>query len=677
MSKKLFWSFLLLGIGLRLLFTLVMNHDYDTFRILALAKSVADTGSIGYGFFKIGSVQLYGLLFYQVIGAWMVVLSHLHLIDLRYIFDSAGYSQNNPAYLHLFPLLAPELYQMTLIKLFQFVWDIPFLLGILALAKAVQIPRRHWLVLFWAVNPIYIHTGYILMQSDIMMMAFFVWGVYATIKAIQSQRGLSNYTWGMVAMMFLAGGAVTKQFPLLLVPFALLLVTESLWGFLLNIAAFAGSYMVFYQPWTLDAGLIKEHFMLSEESMALFNFNLNGFNIFFTLYIILFLFFLIKRTHIKKHTSYVIHFVLLLITVVFVSEASGNLFVQFMIWAMPFLELLALSESAYTLFLALPFIGFLRRGFVDNSVFTGSFSFSMGAPFEHLMSYKLLLQKFGNVEILIMLLITVFVAGFSWLSYNILLDFNGKKKDALQKLSVYLRYFSVKTYLLALCGLTVLIGGTLAYLEHQHLLLTDYNYFQDATNLSDKNLSLLSPTKPYQVIIHNPHNFSITGVYVVLQRHSVVQPEHLMVKAYDVHTGKLLASGALDDFILTEKPDFTYIIFNHGTNASDIRLAFQNSGPRDDVLIGVSDQENANPDSAMPRNDSFYGKQQITIETTTPLQYPMMQVVGEYRLSEMLTNFMWQLNKKPSFEKGYLGLIGIVLTGSIALYLLGKKSDTK
>jgi hypothetical protein len=53
---------------------LFVTHFFDMFNILALSKSVADSGQLAPGFSVTGTVQLYGKIYYEVAAAWLYVL---------------------------------------------------------------------------------------------------------------------------------------------------------------------------------------------------------------------------------------------------------------------------------------------------------------------------------------------------------------------------------------------------------------------------------------------------------------------------------------------------------------------------------------------------------------------------------------------------------------------------
>ncbi|MGB9707578.1 MAG: hypothetical protein ACPL1D_02395, partial [Microgenomates group bacterium] len=128
LCKKII-ALLFLGIGLRLIYGLLFNQMVDYMNILALIKSIADTGNFTYGLIalkRIGfEVQLYGKIYYQIIALWLKLLNWLGLVQIKYLFDTKPLTDPQSYMIGLWQW-SPPLYQLTLIKLIQFFWDFLF-----------------------------------------------------------------------------------------------------------------------------------------------------------------------------------------------------------------------------------------------------------------------------------------------------------------------------------------------------------------------------------------------------------------------------------------------------------------------------------------------------------------------------------------------------------------------
>src|SRR3989338_1322624 len=102
LQHKVIIIIILVGVIHRLIFALLFNHMFDFGSILALIKSVADTGDITAGFIVLKNnnilSQFFGKLFYQLGALWLYFLQFMHILDIRYIFDINPY-QNIESYM--------------------------------------------------------------------------------------------------------------------------------------------------------------------------------------------------------------------------------------------------------------------------------------------------------------------------------------------------------------------------------------------------------------------------------------------------------------------------------------------------------------------------------------------------------------------------------------------------
>src|SRR3989338_8660623 len=234
-KHKAVLQLLLLGIIVRLLWIFFFNSTFDFFNILALSKSVFDTGRLSDGFFVLKQnnleVQLYGKIYYQLIALWLKVLEVFKIIEVRYLFDTKAYTGPN-GYLEGLFHWGPLLYQIISIKFFQFFYDGIFLYFLYQISKLINPSKSKHVLLFWALTPFLMIEPYSVYQSDFAMLAFFIAGIYFWMKElIQKDNGLFTKN-KILAFFFLSLGAVIKQVPILVIPFAIISFSQNIFSFL-------------------------------------------------------------------------------------------------------------------------------------------------------------------------------------------------------------------------------------------------------------------------------------------------------------------------------------------------------------------------------------------------------------------------------------------------------------
>ncbi len=356
-NRRKLISFVILGIIVRLIFAILFTHSFDFFNILVLIKSVADTGNIVEGFFVVKKImsldiQLYGKIYYQLAAVWLNILDFLKIIDIRYIFDNKGYTEAE-SYLSGFGQWSPPLYQLTSIKLFQFIYDFIFLFYFIKIATLIFGPKYNkYLVLFWALNLPMIYVGYAMFQSDLAMVAFLIGGIYYAIIASKENSKIMSRSI-LLMLVFFAIGAVIKQVPILFVIPFLMVISRSVKSFMISSVFFGFCYVLLSQSYLKDGALMKQFFLNSEESLALFHFRLNDVPIFLVLYLLFTIGVYIFRTHIQTNNFHIITISTILLLIVFISEDMRYFFVQFSIWIIPFLALLTIKDFRFRTFLLL------------------------------------------------------------------------------------------------------------------------------------------------------------------------------------------------------------------------------------------------------------------------------------------------------------------------------------
>lgn len=629
----------LLGVLIRLILMFVFNSIYDFFNILALSKSIADTGNLTDGFFvlKRNSLQpqLYGKIYYQISALWLFLLDKIKILQIDYLFDTKPY-QGIATYMEGLFYWGPALYQLISIKLVQFFYDFILLFYLYKTAKIINPQKATKTILFWAINPFLIIVPYAVFQSDLAMLAFFMAGIYFWI----SNKKLS-------AFFFLALGAIIKQVPILILPFAIISFSKNIKSFLINSAMAGLFYFVLGQPWAKDTILLKQFFLMSKESMVILDFQLNSVSIFLFLYFCLILTFVFKKKAITLKPVNVIYFVVLLLSVVYITEGSEFLFPQFNIWIMPFLAILALNKPEYGLMLAAPIVGFFKRVVIGVDL-TGLLRPTFGYGLNHIPDYKYFIGSLINPEIIGLIMTTIMTTLYFILILMIINDlFEIKKLEYIKthKISHYISLDKVAIY--------IVVGYML-------LFITDFTIKSrlsiiPTTAYQTDNKELPLTNKPLIVNVRNSPGKTITALDIRARKNEITYADFTTFRFRDKNNKIILEQKVSDylfpvpdeDFIiLLDKPiknkEFSIEIFKEkGYN----QIVFYEAKTIPDIIGGsIYD----NPVSEDVVNINF--KNNVFI----------LKFRGQYTFKDMWKGIVYHLNNKPKFFALYFTLIMLV-----------------
>ncbi|MCL4386686.1 MAG: hypothetical protein M1326_10320 [Cyanobacteria bacterium] len=502
-------SLILIGVVFRLLFSLFFTHIFDFRNILALVKSVADTGGITAGFFVLKKsgfeIQLYGKIYYQIAALWLFILDKLKLIDIRYLFDIGAY-KNFSSYMVGLYQWDPPLYQFVSIKLIQFFYDFVFLYFFYKLALEIKIKNTSLVLLLWAINPFLVFAPYAMFQSDLAMLAFLTGGIYFAVKSLNNIQNKTKYI--LLSLFCLAIGAVIKQVPILFLPVVLIIFSETIISFILYLLFFLFAYVIISQPWSSDASFIKQFFLQSKESLALFNFQLNGVSIFLLSYCILIFFILINKNKIRLNSYFLVHISILIIGLILITENSDFLFPQFNIWIIPFLILIALLDHKYSIFIAAPIIGFLKRSMIDNDFLSGALSTSFGKQLSHLPRSELILLQLFNPTLINIFLNTLIIATYLLLFVLIIGTFlkSSKLNAFLAKYEIYFQKYYKSILILFFLSYFVFLFPQYS-VKSKYVILNTGSY-------EDINTPIYLKNQKISLVISNPNLLTINGLKI-------------------------------------------------------------------------------------------------------------------------------------------------------------------
>lgn len=653
-KNRLLILLILAGVIFRLFFLLFIHHIFDFRNILAIMKSVADTGNLTEGFFVLKrnslEVQLYGKIFYQLGAIWLKILQAFGLINVNYIYDTQPFEIPS-AYMIGFQGWNPQLYQQIAIKLSQFFYDFIFLYFFYRLASIISPSKKYLAVLFWAFNPFLCFVTYAMFQADIAMLAFFTAGITLSLESFQVKAG-SKLKYKIAALACLALGAVIKQVPILFVPFALVLLSESIVSFGVLTAAFTFFYTIFSQPWAPDVTLIKQFLITSRESLALFNFQLNSISIFLLLYVYLFILTVFLRKKFINNPINLVYLVTALIIVIFIGEDNSFLFPQFNIWIMPFIFLASLVRPEYLLFFIAPLIGFFKRSMIDNDFLSGSLSQSYGSLLADLPKYQQLLHFSVNTILVDYVLTTIMIALYLVLLYFLLGEFGILP---IKKFSQGVLDFMAKYYVKILLTLVLsyfLVIGVDYFIKSKYVILRG-GMVQEEMKEFHLNGNKLT------IDIDNPYSRSLNGIELKAVRKSIFFNDSVVLNFTDRTTNKTLLVQKVFDYMIPQTADDVVIPLNKPLNSKKIRMELYKENNQNDIVVFrasiVTDPKLLKVSQSIPIAVDYHG---------TPIQ---IRFRGQYPVMYAGYVFVRSILEKPSFFIGYFSLILVLVALTLGL----------
>lgn len=650
---KLVISIISFGVGIRLFFAFSFNHLFDYFNILVLSKSVADTNSLLEGFFVLKNAinhesQLFGKIYYQVIAAWLYLLDAIKVVDIDFIFDTKPYDPKTP-YMSGFGQWGPLHYQITAIKLIQFLYEGIFLFFFLSTIRLIKRHSYNALIigaLFWTLNPFMIYATYVPFQSDLAMTSFLLGGVYFGIKILsKKEKRITSKEMIMMSACF-AIGAIIKQVPILfIIPF-LILLTPSVKSFFLNSAIFAAFYYVISQPFSSDTLLMKTFFLTSEESTALFNFTLNNASFMIMIYGLALILIFINRTTIRKNPFNLLRITIILLSMIYISEDIPFLYAQFNIWIMPFLILMAFLDPIFAVFLLVPIIGFYRWIIIDNGAMTGSMMLTFGSALDNIPSFESLLNAVLQPKLIHRFINSFFILGHAIIIYYSIKYWNNSKVFITKLPLIWIPIIIVSIYI---CFFTYdfLVRSNLAQ-------VTNFKYF-------DTHDQLMT-TAPITFTVRNNNRRAISGIEIALMRKSIQKSDFVVLEAFD-EKGSVLVHKEVNDYTIPNGFGEFYIPFGNNLKNKKIKIQISKKYGQNQILIQQADTSSyeSSYERYYGHYDSFYDSKPVTL--SFPNEMYKVNVLGKYSLGDMFMNFKNHFYQRPIFYYVYLTLTFVTLLG--------------
>lgn len=661
---KLIFQLLLLGLIVRLLFMFFFNSTFDFFNILAISKSVSDTGNLTDGFFVLKrnglEVQLYGKLYYQLTALWLKILEAVKVLDIRYLFDTKAYQGAADYMVGLFHW-GPPLYQLISIKFLQLFYDGIFVYSLYNIAKLINEKYSKSILLFWAIVPFLMIVPYSVFQSDFTMLTFLTAGTYLWMKEL-SQPNSKPVTVGKVSTIILfALGAVIKQVPIVFLPLVIISfsrnIVTSVFYTLISLLA----YLVIRQPWAADATLIQQFSLLSTESTAIFSFRLNGTSIFLFLYLLITLAVFLYRKSIFSDPKKVIYIIALLLAAIYLTEDSTLLFPQFNLWIIPFLALLTLIRKEYGLLLLAPIFGFFKRLMIGVDL-SGLLNPTFGYGFNHLLDYKDLI-RFASQDLLGTALTSFMAFLYICLAVLVLGDlFDIKSFENIRE--------KLKVFKFSLIQIAVTI--TLGYYA---LFAIDMIVKTRVTLLPSPNYQMTSKLalskKPIEVNVTNSERQTINGLELPAHRASLSYPDYTVFKFLDDKNNELFTQK-VSDFTFPKLSDEMFNIpLNKPINNSRFKVLIYKEHNYNTIYF------NSVKFTGDVMGGSIYNnpKDSAVLKLEFPKETFAINFRGQYGWNQIVQGVSYHLKSKPKFFIAYFSLIAILIAVLVFISLAIKDRD--
>lgn len=372
----------------------------DFMNILAMVRSVAETGNVSGGFLAVSRVfhhpSLFGKIYYQVAALWLFFLQKIKILQIQFLFDTKPFTDYS-SYLIGLNQWSPPLYQLIAIKLIQFFWDFIFLFFLVKLAQEIGIKKINYVILFWALNPFFMMVNYAIFMPEIAMLMCMVGGILFWIRALKQKNRQLIQPNVLLALFLFALGAIIKQAPLLLIPFVLILSSETLPSFLIYSLFTVFTYFILGQPWSADSIFIKQNFLLSNEALSIFRFTLNSVPVFLMLYSFLFIFVFVKKERINQSFKNILYLVVLILSIFYICDTLS--FLQFLTWLLPFAALAALSDPEESWILIFSFLVLFVTAFTSSDYFSTLLSPTIGAMYSNYLTNNAFIKNLFNPEL--------------------------------------------------------------------------------------------------------------------------------------------------------------------------------------------------------------------------------------------------------------------------------------
>lgn len=644
------WIIFILGIIWRLIIIIFQTHVYDSLNIIALFKSVFDTNNLTDGFFAlknkdIGDLQLYGKIFYQIGALWLLLLEKIKILEVKYIFDTKPYDSLY-SYLEGFKQWSIPLYQIVSIKFFQIFIDFLILFFLIKIFNLIK-PQENLVsvFLFWAFYPLLPYTSYVLLQSDYLLLLTILSSLYFILLYLIHKK----FIYAFFSIIFISLGATIKQVPILLLPFILIIFSNSLIIFIKMLLTSFFSYFIFSQFWSQDFLLIKKFLVNSPESLRLFSFNLNSVPVFFILYFLLIIYVINRKEIFKKEKNFILILYILLLSIVYVTYDIQGLFVQFNLWISPLILLISLADRKFSLFLTLPMIGFFKRALEDNDVILGSFGAAFGSPLHHTLKYDYFIKNLIHPEVIMSFFRSLFFIGYLLLAYLLIKkieDFNNNKKNI--KINNFIFNPSrIILFIFLFYNFFVFID---LKVRKSSALLTKYN-FQEK-----ENILLKGKEEPLILKVINVNNIAIKGLDLKIYKKSINYNEPLIVDIIDNNSRRIDKIFFSLFNINNLNDEFTYINFNRAITHSQFTIKIYNKNPRNEILIpkskivSIGDKNNY-----YAGYDTFYSEENVKIIFPNFVFYVNLR--GDYPYFQMFNYFKKNILQKPKFFLAYSSII--------------------
>ncbi len=649
----------LAGIVIRLLFAFFFNSTFDFFNILALGKSVADTCSLVAGFFALKrfglQVQLYGKIYYELTALCLKVLDKVKLIQLRYLFDTKTY-ENPATYLQTLFHWGPPLYQLISIKMLQLLFDFVFVYFFYKTAALLKPKLASKALFFWAFTPFLMIVPYAVFQSDFFMLTCLMAGVYFWTKSLHADHNKGITRNKILTFTFLSLGAVVKQVPILLIPFAVF----SFSGSLINFIFYSGISGIFYillgQPWDRDAALMKQFFLMSKESTAILNFQLNSTSIFLFIYFFLLFLVFIKRKELFRNPRIPVFISILILSIIYMTEDSSFLFPQFNIWILPFLAILTLLDPGYGIFFLGPVFGFFKRVMIGVDL-SGLLKPTLGYGFSNMLDYKYLASGVINSD-----LVGLFITSAMTVVYAYLFILLFSELFSLTRIRDFLT-IKTRSLRLDLGKITILLVTLYSVLFVCDFVIKTRFVVMPSQAYQDIEKRIYLSTTPLEVKVSNQKGHTINALEIRSQRNEINDYDNT-VFTFRKPDNSILFVQKVNDFAFPEVEDYFTVKLDQPITAKHFNIFIAKEKGANKISFRAAKLIGDTVGSSIydtPSQDQYV---HLTFMEKNVFE---MNIRGQYEPDQMIRAIRYHISQKPVFFMVYFAIIGLLALAIICL----------
>ena len=471
---------------------------------------------------------------------------------------------------------------------------------------------------------------------------------------------MGRIRYGALSIVALVTGAVIKQVPILLVPFLIISLSRSWKQVLIYIFVLIASYAFLSQYWTADGQLLKQFFLLSKESLAIFESSINGVSIFLFLYVLLLGHVLIYKKEYFRNTENIIYLAMVVLMVVYFSAVSTLLFIQFFVWMIPLAALIALKNPRLSWLYVLASLITMVRIVRSSDYMTTLMAPAIGAGFSDYIQYEEFYKKIINPILYHKVFTFIECVVFMTIGYSMYVTL-------WQKNFVLNTIFAKRKINFAISVIGLFAMYVFFFCLDYPIKASYISLLQWQNQIQDNSISIGKNT--LQVQVNNPSGQTIRTVDLYVKKQDVRSPDSLLLTFTD--HGKTILRQKVSDFLFPSDTEKPYIIFlDKPVRSKSFTMTLEQEHKINTVAVAqtkvITTQNNKPGFGRYNGYDGFRDSERISL--TYPKESFAVSFRGDYKWWYVFRALAFHFKQKPTFFLGYFGLIAGLM--AVSFYLL-------